>query len=320
MFLNYLDSSIGFVVVILLFSLLITVFVQAVSQLLQLRGKTLLRGVALILKEVDPGIGEQAQTLAEKVLRHPAIAEGKDRLATALRPEELQLILSSLASAQAASPRLQALVASGAALEKGIQDWFETVMDRTAERFKMRTRWVTGIFAVLLAFGLNIDSIGLFQTISGDPKLRGNLVGISDDVLKTGKEILGTPPAPANPNAPPAPANPNASPPPAAAPASTASAQQKLEAELKQVEQLKAQIQATGLPILPDHWWCQNTGREWLGVLVTAFLLGLGAPFWYNALRNLVGLRNVVAQKQDQKTQAQTQAQAQAQAQAQLKS
>jgi hypothetical protein len=75
--LNYLDSAIGFVVVILMFSLLITIAVQMVGVFLQLRGKSLLHGVELLLKEVDPGLKSQAQTLADQVLTHPVIAEGK---------------------------------------------------------------------------------------------------------------------------------------------------------------------------------------------------------------------------------------------------
>jgi hypothetical protein len=43
-----------------------------------------------------------------------------------------------------------------------------------------------------------------------------------------------------------------------------------------------------------------NEKRDFLGVLLTAGLLALGAPFWYNALKNLVNLRPMVAQRQDQ--------------------
>lgn len=35
-------------------------------------------------------------------------------------------------------------------------------------------------------------------------------------------------------------------------------------------------------------------------ILVMAALLSLGAPFWYNILKNLVNLRSQVAQKQQE--------------------
>jgi len=40
--------------------------------------------------------------------------------------------------------------------------------------------------------------------------------------------------------------------------------------------------------------------RHFLGQLVTAAFLSLGAPFWFNALRSLSNLRSVVASKQEQ--------------------
>jgi len=43
-----------------------------------------------------------------------------------------------------------------------------------------------------------------------------------------------------------------------------------------------------------------NNNRNFLGILLTAAFLSLGAPFWYNALKNLSNLRSTVANKQDQ--------------------
>jgi len=34
-------------------------------------------------------------------------------------------------------------------------------------------------------------------------------------------------------------------------------------------------------------------------VLISVFLLSLGAPFWYNALKNLLALRSTIAAKDD---------------------
>ena len=38
-------------------------------------------------------------------------------------------------------------------------------------------------------------------------------------------------------------------------------------------------------------------GRDFLGMLLTSVLLSLGAPFWFNQLKNVATLRSVVAQK-----------------------
>ena len=38
--------------------------------------------------------------------------------------------------------------------------------------------------------------------------------------------------------------------------------------------------------------------------ILTALLLSLGAPFWYNALKNLIRLRSLIAQKDDDQRQS----------------
>jgi hypothetical protein len=47
--------------------------------------------------------------------------------------------------------------------------------------------------------------------------------------------------------------------------------------------------------------WKKGTpvGPEIPGVLATAALLSLGAPFWFNLLKSLTNLRPLVATKQD---------------------
>ncbi len=276
--LNFLDSAIGFIVVILMFSLLITVLVQMVGVFLQLRGKSLLRGVELLLREVDPSFKSQAKALADRVLNHPAIAEGEKRLASALRPNELKLVLESLA---ASDPQIQAaLDERKEELFAQIDAWFETVMDRAGERFKMNTRWVTTVFAVLLAFALQLDSITLFKQISTNAELRGRLVAMSDSVLATSQKVLEAPPAPGT--------------------------EQGLQDLKARADEVTSEIKKTELQLVPRPWRLSafDSIQSFLGLIVSMFLLGLGAPFWFNALRNLIGLRHAVDKKQDDEEEA----------------
>ncbi len=278
MLLNYLDSAIGFVVVILMFSLLITIAVQMVGVLLQLRGKSLLHGVELLLKESDPGLRNQAQALADQVLTHPVIAEGKKRLGIALRPNELKLILESLADS---NPTLKAaLTERGGAISAKIDAWYEPVMDRVSERYKMNTRWVATVFAVILAFALQLDSISLFQQIATNGELRARLITMSDSVLETSKKVLDAPPAPGT--------------------------EQGLKDLTARAKEVKAGIEKSELRLVPNPWRLSafDSVRSVLGLALSMFLLGLGAPFWYGALRNLVGLRHVADQKDDEKEKA----------------
>jgi hypothetical protein len=72
-----------------------------------------------------------------------------------------------------------------------------------------------------------------------------------------------------------------------------------------QMDDLTKAVAATGFTLLPDklwHRWDSENGTGWdhfvshlWGMLITAALLSLGAPYWYNILKNLTSLRPAVA-------------------------
>ena len=80
----------------------------------------------------------------------------------------------------------------------------------------------------------------------------------------------------------------------------------------RKIGDINRTLKETGIQLVPEH--AKITGpvefakflfdfkskKNFLGILLTAGLLALGAPFWYNALKNLVNLRPMVAQRQDQ--------------------
>jgi hypothetical protein len=125
-----LDIAIGFVVVMLLLSLLVTAIVQAISAVFDLRGKNLLRALSDLLKQIDPGLNAPAPrdtkltpprlwlnkirdvfvhpfsfwkiTLATRaadaITQHPVIAHTFTR-AKSIRKDELLDVLKDLCSA-----------------------------------------------------------------------------------------------------------------------------------------------------------------------------------------------------------------------------
>lgn len=124
--LEQLDTAIGFVVVMLILSLIITAIVQAVSALLDLRGKNLVRALSDLLTQIDSSLSNAptetskdrwtiwfktiknrfqhpftkttlATTIAEAVTRHPIVAQTFTR-AKAIRKDELLDILRDISS------------------------------------------------------------------------------------------------------------------------------------------------------------------------------------------------------------------------------
>jgi hypothetical protein len=65
---------------------------------------------------------------------------------------------------------------------------------------------------------------------------------------------------------------------------------------------LTRRLEVAGIDLMPKPYpglWKFDGVRNLLGILVAAALLSLGAPFWYNALKNLSNLRTVVANRQE---------------------
>ena len=62
---------------------------------------------------------------------------------------------------------------------------------------------------------------------------------------------------------------------------------------------IRQQIESSGLELIPRpfHFLRFDGRRDFPGTLVSAVLLSLGAPFWFNALKTLGNLRPGLAQK-----------------------
>jgi hypothetical protein len=72
-----------------------------------------------------------------------------------------------------------------------VELWFDSIMDRVAQRFAAHTRASTVVFALLIAFALHLDASVLLEQIRSDPQLRANLVASSDAMTKHADRVLG---------------------------------------------------------------------------------------------------------------------------------
>ena len=72
--LQSIDTLIGFIVIVLAASLLVTILVQMLSAAFALRGKNLGNALALTFQTIDPDIGQKAYALAERILSDPRLS------------------------------------------------------------------------------------------------------------------------------------------------------------------------------------------------------------------------------------------------------
>lgn len=266
----------------------------------------------------------------------------------AAKAAEVTQQLSQIYPEQAAAihTAVQNAFATRRRVELEIQNWFDTIMDRTTERFVLWTRWITAALAFALAFTLQIDSIHIFRQLQSSSALRASVIQTVNAVLPEAERIVTEQKEP---------------------PALATLALQSVANELKDVPEGKEL--AAGIA---ERLVTRESGTNWirskftseegrvkvlsafdkaftdqtmkrlnqlgasfdrlatqteqtrlslflhghatpawpLGMIITGIFLSLGAPFWYNAFRQLASLRPVVSGKMEREKQHQEKQQA----------
>ena len=328
--LKTLDILFGLTVIILALSMAVTVVTQTMTTIVNSRGRHLRRGLVDLLQQLDPALSaELSKSVATTILRHPLVSGatasitglfGGPRLGSVVHREEFTKLLMVLATdhssatldVRAREALTKALTANGIEnpaealknirqmamqLERSapelshmarqnlailhaaesdlvakINNWFDQTMDRTSQRFTASTRVITFVGAFVIAFALQVDTPAIVNRLAADDQLRNQLVEDARVVYEQQQQAESAKDA--------------------AAP--------KSEAE-KMGERHRAMLSAAGLIRLPtgDGWKNGYSPNTVLGMLITALLLSLGAPFWYSVLGKLLQLRSILAVKDD---------------------
>ncbi len=179
--------------------------------------------------------------------------------------------------------------------------WFNSTQDRASQWFTLHTRAIAIVGALVLAFVLQLDTVELLQQVSSDRELRDSLVktGAAGGLLNAGNQVLtkgfglatGTNDLPYQQNL------------------------AILTNALHAVVQTSAR---DGLQLVPEPYPIQFAGWKWhclpwfkliapwswplrhlFGIILSAGLLSLGAPFWFNLLKSLANLRPSLANEID---------------------
>jgi len=217
---------------------------------------------------------------------------------------------------------------------KKLQAWFDSIMDRVSQRFTMYMRIWTVVFAFCFAFGLGLNTTSLISDLYSNSTLRASLVTAADQVMASASKVLDSknslgarysaslqqalkeagispsqqvPPTLDTPDDAATWVNLNL---PEAQRAdvlkrfnilAVAASREAIQSSYTEANTLAALAAKSGLRVLDFQWpWRRTwTWSGLIGVLSTAGLLSLGAPFWFNTLKSLTNLRPTVASKQD---------------------
>ena len=260
------DIVIGFVAVMLLVSVGVTLLTQAVTGALNWRSRNLLRGVITILNQIDPKATPFCiEQIACAVLRHPLVARAEGKLGTVIQRDELTRILLELEPGG-----------------KALDEYARATLKRMLE-----ANGISDPAAVLE----NIHLLGL-KLEALRPELPAALRHSIAVVTEAPSQFAGRIHACFD--------------------ETMDRITHRFARHTGIVTGLIAIAVAVGLQLdafqllhegvnahlaLPQTWsW--NPAKV-PGIALSAMLLALGAPFWYNALKDLVGLRPTLARKEE---------------------
>ncbi|MDB4922898.1 hypothetical protein [Mucilaginibacter sp.] len=158
-----------------------------------------------------------------------------------------------------------------------LEQWFEEMMERTTGWYKKCTQLVLLVIGVGMAAVFNIDTVKIVKKLEHSPKLRAQVVAQANDYAKAHPQV---------------------------ADGQTPAASQKVRDSLynQAAEVVKGDGDVAKVNELLGLGWDNkdNTdGTTWLGWLLTALAISLGAPFWFDLLNKLMKLRSSTATKKD---------------------
>jgi len=331
--LKTLDMLIGISVVMLIFSMAVTMLTQFALGVFNSRAKALKDGLSSLLKQLDTSLAaSDAEAIAKLLLKHPLVADSCNcfrRAATVIHREELTQLLMHEAAAGAPvdgkapnpiqnkihgmvtnggipnpSQTLDAIQKTSVALEKSNPDmahdarmnaaildqaestivakinaWFDGTIDRVASRFTALARvWSLGI-AVILVVVVQLDVFTVINTLSADAAAREAAVNQALTMVSHSPDTQS----------------------------SNVAANGVQSSRSVTLTDLHLDgLVSDNLIQVPASWsdwqqqWETNAPFNHVaGMLTSVALLSLGAPFWYNILKNLLQLRSMIAGKDD---------------------
>jgi len=214
-----------------------------------------------------------------------------------IQGETLQYILSIWADAQGDVQRFK----------EQLEHWFNEMMDRTTGWYKKYTQYMLLGIGMIIAVAFNVDTVNLAIKLHKNPKLREELVAQAggflkdharlDEEIAAQQKLVDSSPG-----------------------AARSTAQANLD-QLKNARTLRDSLtnQATSLvqnditnvnTLLGLGWKHGFLSKEdmgpffFLGWILTALAISMGAPFWFDLLNKLTKLRSSVAPKQKAATAA----------------
>jgi hypothetical protein len=244
-----------------------------------------------------------AAALIDVVAPSAAVQQDEKAMLNSLRAAAQKLATDQM-TAKVGKPLIAMIDAAGGSadkLRKSVEAWYNSAMDRVSGWYKYRTQCILFVIGIVLAFGLNVDTVVVARHLSNDAALRQSLVAAAQAEAKQ--------------------PNPDQQ--------GNQKSTDGKDAGISAIEDNINHLQTLGLPIgwlsaaqvksYPDgsldnpdsrvwprvgkwptcisasfHQWPGIIRIHFWGWLLTAVAVSLGAPFWFDTLNKIMVVRSTV--------------------------
>ena len=257
MLMDMLGILTGFAAIMLLFSLLVTALVQGAQASLDLRFKNLKSVISSFLNNMNLIETKAAEKIMEQL---------EKRFTCGLYSTALPLNIGSnrLKVTNIGKQELVDLINNTSdmgldqkeQLRQKVLDHFETIEEIMSQRFKQWMHQISIITAFVICFVFQLNCFQLLNQLNQDSAFRHQAIAFSDQLNDS-----------------------------------------KILQEQSQ-QQLQSSLQALNFKITPKAWIEYyfsahiDTLTHWLGIIFSSILISLGAPFWFNRLKDMASLRD----------------------------
>ena len=289
---DILDIVIGMIFVFLMLSLVCSAANEFIEALLKNRAKDLERGIAELLGDPKNTTGFikllYNHGLVNSLFKGRYEDNEQTNLPSYIPARNFALAVMDLANNPPAGVKLPANLetalrtfkdsAAGdiAKYQASIENWFNSSMDRVSGWYKRRSQGIIFALGLVAAIAVNADTIYIGQALSNDASLRKGLVAAAQ--ARAVKVLT---------------ASDGASP-------SAQETEQKIRDDLGSFKNLGLPLGWSARPDDPKApAWVPDLAKRlnaqhWLGWLLTAVAISLGAPFWFDMLNKFIVIRSTV--------------------------
>lgn len=270
-----LDVVIGMIFIYLLFSLFVTIVNEIVSAFFGFKGKHLYTAISQFISEADLKELKEDPRI-QLLLKKNTDPNNKTDITKKNFPDEIPADIFAeilFANREKLNSYLKNNLISS---KKELVKHYDLIVLQAKNTYKKNVRLVVLILSLIISVGFNVDSISIFQELSKNPEKAAAIANSASKYIALNDSLDFS-----------------------------ASDSASIDAMMLKIKKLNNnQLEDIDATLGSIGWDCgkpfcsESSWLKFVGWLISALALSLGAPFWFDLLKKVVNIKNELKPKE----------------------